>query len=201
MHFCSMLMYLVAFTVPSTMCRRPTPLAAMQPQIFRACYTASLSGSSTPVWTLHQESSHTCWPVCQTGRECFHRWTGPSPSSRNSSWRTASWRTGFSCASRHQSSVTSCVHVPCSPFDQTAGIGNAVLMSCRQPCTSPTTHAIVEATSTCGWPKRCGEVCGPCVKLACVDNQVELCPLLTPSLDSSIGFGQPCSDYSRFLRL
>src|SRR6218665_839987 len=51
--------------------------------------------------------------------------------------------TGFSCASGHQSSAASC-----SLLDQTADIGDALLMSCRQPCTSPTTHAIVEATST-----------------------------------------------------
>src|SRR6218665_4120014 len=129
------------------------------------------------------------WHGCQTGRKCNHR--------KN---RTFSHISQLQLAYRRVHLVllrlwTSVI------LDQTAGIGDALLMSCRQPCTCATTHAIVEATSTCGWPKRCGEVCGPCVKLACVDNQVELCPLLTPSLDSSIGFGQPCSDYSRFLRL
>src|SRR6218665_1420859 len=40
-------MYLVAFTIPLTMCRRPTPLAEMQPQtiIFRRCFTVRFRNS------------------------------------------------------------------------------------------------------------------------------------------------------------
>src|SRR6218665_3258734 len=51
MHFCSMPMYLVSFTTPLTMCRRPTPLAEMQPQttciIFRGCFTVRFRNSSS----------------------------------------------------------------------------------------------------------------------------------------------------------
>ena len=41
MRFCSIVTYLVALTIPSTMCRRPMPLADMQPQtmIFKGCFT------------------------------------------------------------------------------------------------------------------------------------------------------------------
>src|SRR6218665_1367278 len=40
-------MYLVAFTIPLTMRRRPTPLAEMQPQtiIFRRCFTVRFRNS------------------------------------------------------------------------------------------------------------------------------------------------------------
>src|SRR6218665_295287 len=33
------------------------------------------------------------------------------------------------------------------------GTGDALFMSWQQPCTSPTTHAEVQAISICSWPK------------------------------------------------
>src|SRR6218665_579738 len=48
MHFCSMPMYLVVFTIPSTMCRPPTPPPAMQSQtiILRGSYTVRFRRSA-----------------------------------------------------------------------------------------------------------------------------------------------------------
>src|SRR6218665_186641 len=48
---------LVAFTIPSKMCSRSTPLAAMQPQpiIFRACFTAGASGASLACSRIHDQ--------------------------------------------------------------------------------------------------------------------------------------------------
>src|SRR6218665_3669789 len=47
MHFCSMPMYLVSLAIPLTMCRRPTPLAEMQPKtiIFRGYFTVRFRNS------------------------------------------------------------------------------------------------------------------------------------------------------------
>lgn len=47
-------------------------------------------------------------------------------------------------------------------------------------------RAAARVTITCGWPKICGNVCGPCVTWPRVDGRAEPCRPLTPSPYSSV---------------
>src|SRR6218665_1762713 len=119
MHFCSMPMYLVAITIPSTMGRRPTPLIAMQPHtiIFRGCFAVRFMHSCL-YYSPENLLTYTYVLAWLPNRQKVL-------SSLNRAFTyilqtAAEVPTGFSCASGHQSSAASCV--PCTLLDQTTSI-------------------------------------------------------------------------------